>query len=123
MLDISINAVFLDDQSIPEESIFLWAYHIKIVNKYRVQVVIKKRKFVVVDSISQTQVIEGVGVANVEPIILAGDTFEYASGVLLTTPSGFFSGEYTIELENKETVVQQLPSFSLDSFYDLPKIQ
>lgn len=116
MLAIDINAVFLDDQSLPEDSIYLWAYHIKIINNYKKPVVIKKRVFEVIDCMGQKQVINGVGVANTEPALQPGELFEYASGLLLNQPSGFFSGHYIIEKDGKQ-MKSELPSFSIDSKY------
>jgi|GEM_PF-3026902 len=122
MLEISINPVFLDEQSIPEESIFLWAYHIKITNKFGQPIVIKRRNFEAFDAFGQKQVIESNQMVNLEPRIEVDGFFEYASGVLLTAPSGFFSGEYEVLLEDGSSVVQKIPSFSLDSHYDCPKV-
>ena len=118
MLNITINAVFLDEQSVPEDNIYLWAYHIKIVNEYAQDVVIKTRVFEVVDLIGQRQVIEGIGIANSEPKILTNGVFEYASGVLLSQPSGFFSGYYVVEHQDESLTNEAIPSFSLDSRYD-----
>lgn len=117
MLNITINAVFLDDQSMPEDDIYLWAYHIKIINKYEGEIVIKKRVFEVVDCLGQRQVIEGIGVANTEPTIKSKETFEYASGVLLNQPSGFFHGYYVVKHKDGAQTIENIPSFSLDSKY------
>ncbi|MFA6089535.1 MAG: ApaG domain [Candidatus Woesearchaeota archaeon] len=123
MLHVDINAVFLEDQSIVEENIYLWAYHIKIKNKYDQSLVIKKRFFEVVDIYGQRQSIEGIGVANQEPCLKPGEIFEYASGVLLNAPSGFFAGCYIVELSDGSLVEEVIPNFSLDSKYDISKIQ
>ena len=97
MLNITVNAVFLDEQSIPEDDIYLWAYHIQIVNKYDMPVIIKKRVFEVIDILGQRNVIEGAGVANKECSIASNELFEYVSGVLLNQPSGFFSGFFIVQ--------------------------
>lgn len=123
LLDIAINAVFLEEQSIVEENIFLWAYHIRIINMCDQALTIKKRVFEVVDCIGQRQTIEGVGVLDDQPVVLSSEMFEYASGVLLSQPSGFFSGYYVVELENNSICQALIPSFSLDSKYDLSKSQ
>lgn len=123
MLDIKINSVFLEDQSLPEESIYLWAYHITIINNYQEKIKIKRRIFEVIDSVGQKQIIEGVGVTGDQPEIEVGGKFEYASGVLLSHPSGFFSGRYVLELEDGSIVEEEIPSFSLDSRYETSQIQ
>lgn len=123
MLKINVNAVFLDEQSLPEDNIYLWAYHIKIFNECDQAIVIKKRIFEVVDVVGQRQIIEGIGVANNEPKILPGDMFEYASGVLLNQPSGFFTGYYEVQKDDGEIARAEIPSFSLDSKYDAIKNQ
>lgn len=122
-LNVHINAVFLDEQSIPEDAIYLWAYHIKIFNGYSEAVTIKKRMFEVVDTIGQKQTIDGIGISNREPVIQSGEIFEYASGVLLAQPSGFFSGYYLIEKADGSEEKEYIPPFSLDSKYEDGKSQ
>ncbi len=117
-LHIAVSAVFLDEQSLPEDNIYLWAYYIKIINGYDEPVVIKKRVFEVIDVVGQHQLIEGIGIANNEPTVLSKETFEYASGVLLNQPSGFFFGYYEVLHKNGSFTREVVPSFSLDSKYD-----
>lgn len=119
MLSITVSAVFLDEQSIPEENIYIWAYHIKIVNNYDHTVIIKKRFFEVVDLLGQRHVVEeGLGMVNKESSITADHTFEYVSGVVLDQPSGFFNGFFVVEETPGVLIQADVPSFSLDSKYN-----
>lgn len=117
ILEINVKSMFLDEQSIPEENIYLWAYYIKIKNIYTNSIKIKRRICSVVDSIGQKKVIEGIGILGEQPIIKPGKNFEYASGVLLNQPSGFFEGKYYVECEENKIFEVTIPSFSLDSPY------
>ena len=48
-------------------------------------------------------------------IELSGDSFEYTSGVPLSTPSGFMAGTYGMIAADGETFDIEVPAFSLDS--------
>ena len=57
----------------------------------------------------------GAGVVGEEPVLKAGETFEYTSGVPLQTPSGFMAGTYGMVTAGGEHFEIEVPAFSLDS--------
>jgi ApaG protein len=50
-----------------------------------------------------------------EPVLKAGEAFEYTSGVPLQTPSGFMTGTYGMVSVSGEHFDVDIPAFSLDS--------
>ena len=123
MLNIALNAVFLDEQSLPEDNIYLWAYHMKITNQYDQAIVLKKRYFEVVDSKAQIHVVEGIGLWDSEVSIKQNEVIEYVSGILLNHPSGVFAGFFVIEDSQGRLFQEVIPSFSLDSKYEICPLQ
>ena len=57
----------------------------------------------------------GAGVVGEEPVLKAGEAFEYTSGVPLQTPSGFMVGSYGMVGADGEHFDIEMPAFSLDS--------
>ncbi len=63
------------------------------------------------------QEVRGPGVVGEEPVLRAGESFEYTSGVPLPTPSGFMVGTYGMITPTGEHFDIEIPAFSLDSSY------
>jgi ApaG protein len=123
MIKVTVNCVFLEEQSMPEEFIFVWAYHLKIVNKEKEEILINYREFEIIDSKSQVEVIKGIGVFDSIIHINDGGVFEYVGGVMLSSPSGVFTGKLMAQKKSNEVFEVAIPSFSLDSPYEIARKQ
>ena len=120
-ITVNVYPLFLDDQSSPENSTYMWAYYIRIENESKESIQITKRHWKIIDSSGHIQEVNGDGVVGEKPIIEPKKIYEYASGVPLKTPSGFMEGYYVAECENGETFNVLVPAFSLDSPFDNKK--
>jgi ApaG protein len=114
-ISVTVCPTYLDDQSVPEQSHFVWAYHIVIENRGRETVQLRRRCWRITNARGEQQEVRGPGVVGEQPRLEPGDSFEYTSGVPLTTPSGIMSGSYQMENEHGENFDVQIPAFSLDS--------
>jgi len=115
---VSVRAFYLEDQSKPEESHFVWAYRVTIENLGTRTVQLLKRSWLITDGLGRTQQVHGPGVVGEQPVLEAGEDFEYTSGTPLSTPSGFMRGTYhMLEQDSGETFDVAIPAFSLDSPY------
>ena len=85
---------FVSDRSSPENNYFFWAYTIAITNHSDDTVQLKTRHWRITDATGRRQEVRGAGVVGEEPVLKAGELFEYTSGVPLQTPSGFMTGTY-----------------------------
>jgi len=112
---ITVRPFFLEDQSSPEESHFVWAYHVRIENQGPETVQLRHRYWRITDSLGRIQEVRGAGVVGEQPILRPGEAFEYTSGTPLTTPSGIMVGTYQMETEEGERFDVRVPAFSLDS--------
>ena len=76
------------------------------------------RHWKITDGLGRLQEVQGPGVVGEQPILRPGESFEYASGTPLSTPSGIMSGSYQMKAESGETFDAAVPAFSLDSPYE-----
>lgn len=113
---VSVRAFYLEDQSKPDESHFVWAYRVTIENHGAVTVQLLKRSWLITDAMGRTQQVHGPGVVGEQPVLEPGESFEYTSGTPLSTPSGFMRGTYhMVECDSGEPFDVAIPAFSLDS--------
>ena len=120
-IKVNVEPIYLEDESMPEDSIYVWAYKIKIKNTGKESVQLLKRYWKITDSQGIVKEVNGEGVVGEQPIIAPGDTFEYMSGAPLQTPSGLMVGTYGMVTEKGESFDVDIPAFSLDSPHETIK--
>jgi len=121
-IEVSVEPVFLEDQSSPTENHFVWAYHIRIENMGGEQVQLRTRHWRITDSMGRLHEVSGAGVVGVEPVLKPGESFEYTSGTPLSAPSGIMVGSYSMETQEGERFDVAIPAFSLDSPHEASTI-
>ena len=114
---VSVEPVFLDEQSSPDEDHYVWAYQVKIENDGIEPVQLLNRHWQISDARGQLQEVKGEGVVGEQPMLKPGEVFEYTSGTPLATPSGILFGSYEMETKTGERFSIKIPAFSLDSPY------
>ncbi len=114
-ITVTVKPFYLDDQSSPEESHFVWAYHVRIENQGGETVQLQHRYWHITDSLGRVQEVRGAGVVGEQPVLKPGEAFEYTSGTPLPTPSGIMVGAYQMESDKGERFDVAVPPFSLDS--------
>lgn len=111
---VTVRPEFLEEQSKPDESYFVWAYTIVIENLGRETVTLRTRYWKITDSTGRSQEVRGAGVVGEQPTLRPGESFQYTSGAPLTTASGFMVGAYQMETDAGEAFNVEIPAFSLD---------
>jgi ApaG protein len=114
-IEVVVTPRFVSDRSAPDKNYFFWAYTIAITNHGRETVQLKTRHWLITDANGRRQEVRGAGVVGEEPVLKAGEVFEYTSGVPLQTPSGFMAGTYGMVSANGMSFDIEIPAFSLDS--------
>jgi ApaG protein len=113
---VTVRSFYLEDQSEPDDSHFVWAYRVKIENQGREPVQLLRRTWQITDARVRTQHVHGAGVVGEQPLLEPGESFEYTSGTPLDTPSGFMTGQYhMVVAASGENFDVAIPDFSLDS--------
>ena len=121
-IEITVQPVYLEDQSVPDERHYVWAYHVRIKNNRSDVIQLRSRYWKITDSLGFSQEVQGEGVVGEQPLINASETFEYSSGTPLNTPSGIMMGHYTMKNDAGIYINVEIPAFSLDSPHDIQVI-
>lgn len=114
-IEVTVQPIFLPDQSSPGENHFVWAYHVKIANKGGEVVKLRTRHWRITDGFGRMLEVRGPGVVGEQPVLKPGESFEYTSGTPLPTPTGIMVGTYRMETDDGEQFDVAIPAFSLDS--------
>ena len=84
---VRVEPDYLEDQSSPDESRFIWAYTVEIENQGETDLRVVDRFWQIADSRGQVQEVRGRGVVGEQPVVRPGETFRYTSGAPLSAPS------------------------------------
>ncbi len=119
---VTVEPVYLEDQSSPSDSHYVWAYHVRIENMGQQTVQLRQRHWKITDSLGRRQEVRGPGVVGQEPILSPGESFEYTSGTPLNAPSGIMVGSYEMETIDGDRFDVAIPAFSLDSPHEPARV-
>ena len=114
-ITVSVEPIYLEEHSSPDENHYVWAYHVRIENNGDSTVQLRSRRWRITDANGRVHEVRGAGVVGEQPVLRPGEAFEYTSGTPLSTPSGFMVGSYGMESEGGERFDVSIPAFSLDS--------
>ena len=113
-IQISVQPIYLEEQSTPEENKYVWAYHVNITNRGRETVQLISRYWNITDSNGCVNEGRGKGVVGEQPVLAPGESFEYTSGTPLQASSGIMLGTYQMVNDKGEKFDIDIPPFSLD---------
>lgn len=111
---VRVRPSYLAGQSDPAEGRWVWAYQIEIVNLSGGPVQLVARRWTITDAMGRVEEVRGPGVVGEQPLIEPGDSYAYASGCPLTTPSGSMVGAYFMQDAEGRMFEAAIPAFSLD---------
>lgn len=115
---VRVEPDYLEDQSSPDESRFIWAYTVEIENQGETDLRVVDRFWQIADSRGQVQEVRGRGVVGEQPVVRPGETFRYTSGAPLSAPSGMMLGNYGMQTPEGDRFTVDIPPFLLDSPYE-----
>lgn len=110
---IEVSTNYLINQSTPEASRFVFAYHVKIINEGKSKAQLISRHWIITDGNDKVQEVKGSGVIGLQPQIESGSHFEYSSGAVLDTQVGVMQGSYQMLGEDGEQFDVEIPIFKL----------
>lgn len=110
---VSVKTQYLEEQSNPERSTFVFAYAVTIRNTGQVPAQLISRHWVITDANNHVQEVRGLGVVGQQPLLQPGQQFEYTSGTSLPTPQGSMTGTYFCVAEDGEQFEAKVPEFLL----------
>ncbi|MBA4803571.1 MAG: Co2+/Mg2+ efflux protein ApaG [Brevundimonas sp.] len=111
---VRVRPSYLAGQSDPDAGRWVWAYQVEIVNLGVGPVQLVARHWTITDARGQVEEVRGPGVVGEQPTIQPGDSYSYASGCPLRTPSGAMVGSYRMVDDRGRMFEVAIPAFSLD---------
>lgn len=112
---IAVQPAYLEEQSEPDDSKYVWSYTITIENHGNETVQLISRYWHIIDAIGRVQEVRGPGVVGAQPILAPGQSFEYTSGCPLPTASGTMSGRYQMQRLAGDSFEAEIPPFLLET--------
>ncbi len=91
---VTVKSEYLPERSLPTARRFAFAYTVEITNKGGEPAQLKSRHWIITDSEGGVQEVRGEGVVGQQPVLGPGESFQYTSWCVLTTPSGSMRGTY-----------------------------
>ncbi len=116
---VEVETAYLQEQSIPEDNLFVFAYTISIANTGAVSARLLRRHWVITDANNKIQEVHGDGVVGEQPYLNPGQTFQYTSGAVLETPVGCMEGVYDILADDGTEFASPIPPFNLSKPHTL----
>ena len=112
-IEVIVATRFLEDQSIPEDDRYVFAYTIRIVNLGEVPARLLSRHWIITDANGKVQEVVGDGVVGEQPHLQPGEGFRYSSGAILETPVGAMQGKYRMVADDGEHFDAPIAPFTL----------
>ena len=112
-IKVQVKSEYLEDQSNPAESRYVFAYHVRITNAGNRPARLLTRHWVIMDGEARVQEVRGDGVVGEQPQLEPGASYEYSSGAVLETPVGSMHGSYGMIDGAGQTFDAPIPAFTL----------
>lgn len=110
---VDVRARYSPEHSDPRKMHWFFLYTIKITNEGQETVKLLSRHWIIMDASGNTDEVRGSGVVGEQPILRAGEHFEYTSGCPLKSPFGSMRGTYEMITDAGELFQVEIAPFSL----------
>lgn len=112
-ITVSVETLFIPDQSDPQQDRYVFAYTVTITNTGSMAAQLVSRHWVITDANNKVQEVRGLGVVGEQPLLKPGESFEYTSGTAINTPVGTMHGSYQMVAEDGDHFDAEIPVFTL----------
>jgi len=110
---VQVSARYLEGDSDPQASRYVFAYTIRITNESQHAVQLHSRHWRILHGNGKREEVRGLGVVGEQPVLEPGAGFQYTSGCVLSTPHGTMEGTYEMFGPTGEPFDVRIPAFSL----------
>jgi ApaG protein len=110
---ITVQSLYLADQSVPDRDRYVFAYTVAIRNDGARAVQLKTRHWIITDANGEVEEVRGDGVVGEQPRLDPGEAFQYTSGCVLATPLGTMQGSYRMWRDDGSYFDAKIAPFSL----------
>jgi len=112
---VHVQSLYLPEQSSPPDDRYVFAYTITISNESARTAQLRTRHWIITDARGEVEEVRGDGVVGEQPRLAPGQSFQYTSGCVLTTPIGTMHGTYRFWRDDGSYFDAVIAAFSLCS--------
>jgi len=112
---VHVQSLYLPEQSSPHDDRYVFAYTITISNESARTAQLRTRHWIITDARGEIEEVRGDGVVGEQPRLAPGQSFQYTSGCVLTTPIGTMHGTYRFWRDDGSYFDAEIAPFSLCS--------
>ena len=110
---IEVESAYLQGQSSPRDSHYLFAYHVRISNVGAETAQLVSREWIITSADGEVERVKGPGVVGETPVLPPGGAFEYTSYCPLKTQVGSMQGSYQMVTAGGEKFDASIAPFTL----------
>lgn len=114
---VSVVPEHLEEETDPSSEVYSFAYTISIENLGEKTVQLLERHWIINSGNAPLAEVVGPGVVGEQPVLEAGQSFEYTSSAIIHHPYGSMHGSYTFRTDDGAFFEVSIPKFDL--FYPL----
>ena len=112
-IQVTVITQYIESQSNPEASRFVFSYTILIENKGDIPAKLLSRHWIITDANNQVQEVKGKGVIGEQPYLRPEQSFQYTSGTMIETPVGSMQGTFQMIADDDYHFDAVIEPFSL----------
>ena len=112
-IEVEVETQYIEEQSLPTQDHYVFAYTITIYNSGRVPAQLLNRHWIITDANNKVQEVKGEGVVGEQPHLKPGEQYRYTSGTMLETPVGTMRGSYQMLADDGVEFDAEIPPFTL----------
>jgi ApaG protein len=112
-IKVQVKSQYDPSRSNPNQNEWFFLYTVRITNEGSDTVQLMSRHWVITDGMGKVQEVRGPGVVGNQPVLAAGESFEYTSGCPLTVPFGSMQGTYQMVNDREEKFDIEIAPFVL----------
>jgi ApaG protein len=112
-IQVEVETQYVEEQSLPDQDHYVFAYTITIYNSGSVPAQLLNRHWIITDANNRIQEVKGEGVVGDQPHLKPGEQYRYTSGTMLETPVGTMRGSYQMRADDGVEFDAEIPTFTL----------
>lgn len=116
-VQVTVSSKFVTELIEHGKPLFVFSYTVNIDNKSDQAVKLISRYWLITDGEGKEMEVSGDGVIGQQPVIGAGESYQYSSGCHLNTPFGTMQGHYIMRNKTNNTLKVAIPLFQLAQPY------
>jgi ApaG protein len=114
---VEVVSQYAPEHSQPFQGEWFFHYTIRITNEGEETVQLLTRHWIITDATGATEEVRGEGVVGEQPVLRAGESFQYTSGCPLKTSTGIMRGTYQMVTEGGDHFEVEIAPFALHEPY------